>query len=59
MNIADIVILLVIAGILFLGFYGVRKRKSGCCGECSSCGMCPQTGAKDVRDRARIEKNRV
>ena len=42
MNIWDILILLVIAGIAGFAFYRTRKRKaegkSSCCGNCSLCG---------------------
>ena len=44
MNIWDILIVLMIAGIEAFAFYRTRKRKaegkSSCCGTCGSCSLC-------------------
>lgn len=43
MNFWDILILLVVAGAVILGFFRARKRKAagkGCCGSCEGCSLC-------------------
>ena len=49
MNLADIIVLLLVAGAVGVAVWLLRRpKKSGCCGDCASCG-CGCSAQKKTR----------